>query len=440
VTDRTPTLAGRLLGAAGVEAVYGRPLDRLPVVPVDDGELAALLACAHRRVTGAPAVAHLGDGLLVAPPVRAGAAPRAAGDDPPVVGDDPDAAVGALARLVAGEVAAVRLAVDPGAPGAGVAVPRPAPPDRWPEVPDAVVERLRAAAAPVVLAGPGVVDEGAVAGLHALAAAGSLGVLNTWGAKGVFHWRSRHHLATVGLQAEDFARGGLADADLVVATGLDPAEAPGERWRGLAPVVEVPPAALDPLAERWGRAPAPIALPPLREGLAAVTQEGWAATAAPIPPSLATLHHARVLAGGGLLAADAGVAGYWVARTFGTTELGAVQVPSLRTPGLAAACALVARLARPARPVLAVIDGPVDGATRAVVELGVSLGVAVPLEVWSPDGPALGPEEHERRLAEAVAAPVPVEVGLAVDGRQLARMVEVAGPVVAWGGVPGGGG
>ncbi|HLT68762.1 MAG TPA: hypothetical protein VKZ72_01275, partial [Acidimicrobiales bacterium] len=228
MTDRTPTLVGRLLGAAGVEAVYGRSLGPLAVVPVDDGELAALLACAHRRVTGAPAVAHLGGGLLVAPPVRAGAPRRAAGDDPPVVGDDPEVAVAALAGLVAGEVPAVRLAVDPDAPGGGAPLPRPAAPDRWPEVPDGVVERLGAAAAPVVLAGPGVVDDGAVAGLHALAAGGSLGVLNTWGAKGVFHWRSRHHLATVGLQAEDFARGGLADADLVVATGLDPAEAPGE--------------------------------------------------------------------------------------------------------------------------------------------------------------------------------------------------------------------
>src|SRR4051794_34245217 len=86
--------------------------------------------------------------------------------------------------------------------------------DRWQEPPDDVVAAVGAAAAPVVLAGPGVVYEGAVAGLHALAVAGSTGVLNTWGAKGVFDWRSRHHLATVGLQALDFERGGLAGADL----------------------------------------------------------------------------------------------------------------------------------------------------------------------------------------------------------------------------------
>ena len=107
-----------------------------------------------------------------------------------------------------------------------------APVDGWVEPDDAVLDRLRAAERPMVLAGPGVVLDRAVAGLHALAAAGSLGVLNTWGAKGVFDWRSRHHLATAGLQARDFELGGVADADLVIATGIDPAEgAPDRRPR-----------------------------------------------------------------------------------------------------------------------------------------------------------------------------------------------------------------
>src|SRR5262249_44609558 len=82
--------------------------------------------------------------------------------------------------------------------------------------------------------GPGVVADGAVPGLHALAAAAHVGVLNTWGAKGVFDWRSRHHLATAGLQARDFPLGGMAGADLIVATGLDGREVAEAAWR-LAP-------------------------------------------------------------------------------------------------------------------------------------------------------------------------------------------------------------
>jgi len=76
----------------------------------------------------------------------------------------------------------------------------------------------------VVLAGPGVIDDGALEGLRAFAAAGSLGVANTWGAKGVFAWDSPHHLGTCGLQANDFELLGFGDAGVIVATGLDPDE------------------------------------------------------------------------------------------------------------------------------------------------------------------------------------------------------------------------
>src|SRR5687768_2999894 len=82
--------------------------------------------------------------------------------------------------------------------------PRLVPADeRWVEPTDEVLEQVTAAEAPLVLAGPGVVADGAIPGLQALATAGDLGVVNTWGAKGIFDWRSRHHLATVGLQAND---------------------------------------------------------------------------------------------------------------------------------------------------------------------------------------------------------------------------------------------
>ena len=131
-----------------------------------------------------------------------------------------------------------------------------------------------------------------------------------------------------------------------MAAGVDPAEAGGDAWR-LAPAVEVPPGALDPLSERWSRPAAPIAVPPLRSALATVTQQGWASTASPLAPTLVTRHYGQVFGAGGLVAADPGVAGYWVARTFATTTLGGVWCPptqagpaspwpALRWPGCAA--------------------------------------------------------------------------------------------------------
>lgn len=427
-------LVARTLRAAGVDAVYGRPLAGVRVVPVPADGLATLMAAAHARVHGRPAAVHRGDGTLaVAADALAGGAAGATHAVDSV--DDLLSAVGAVHAAAHGRRRrlALALALDPAAPAPDVVPPPPDPLDRWTPPDDALVAAVGAAARPVVLAGPGVVGAGAVPGLHAVAAAAGLGVLNTWGAKGVFDWRSPHHLATAGLQARDFELGGLADADLIVATGIDPAEAPGQRWRHLAPVVDVAPGALDPLAGRWSRRPAAIAVPPLRAALGRVTQEGWASSATPLAPSLVTHHYAAVVGPGGLVAADPGVAGYWVARTFATTEVGSVHVPaSPGSRGFAVACAVVARLRAPDRPVLAVVDGPADDHVREALDCARRLGADVPVEEWSAGGQPLDTDAHLDRLRRLVLGGTAGVADLATDAGQLDRMVEVAGDVIAW--------
>ncbi len=424
-----PTVGGllrRVLGAAGVDAAYGRPVAGVPVVPAPEAE-ARLLAEAHRIVHGRPAAIIAGDPPLV----------RIAGDDtaPVVVAGASDLV--AIAADAGDWLPPLRLDADPGAPAPALAVPRRPAVDRWVPVDDAVVAAVTAARRPVVLAGPGVVRAGAVPGLHALAAAAQVGVLNTWGAKGVFDWRSRHHLATAGLQARDWVLGGLADADLIVATGMDGSDTADAGWRDLAPVVEVAPGALSPLAERWSRPPQDIAVPPLRAALAAVTQDGWRSDAPPLAPTRVTLEYARVFGAGGLVVAAAGRAGYWVARTFATTELGTVVV--VGSPALAAACAAVARLRRPARPVVAVVDDDPEGlaGVAGVQAAARTLGVAVPAHVWSDAAPPADAAALARSLAEAADADEPWTGHIATDPAQLARMVEAAGQVTAWGGLGG---
>lgn len=369
----SPTLAG-----LGVDAVYGAPLDGVPVIPVPP-DLAPLFADAHRRLTHRPAAVHDGGGAVVDP-------------------------------------------------GTGRPPAPPAPVDGWVEPDAAAVERLRSARSPAVLAGPGVVSAGAVPGLHALAVAGSVGVLNTWGAKGVFDWRSRHHLATVGLQARDFELGGLADADLIVAVGLDPRETLAD-WR-LAPVLELAPGELDPLAERWHRPRTEIAVPPIRAGLAAVTRSGWQVEDAPLPPTRVTQHYSQVLGATGLVAADPGTAGFWVARTFATRGVGGAHVPSdASARGVAIACVTVARLRQPGRPALAVVDD-VGAAERRLLDAAAELGVAVPVEAWAPDGERLGAAAHRTRLERLLREGGIATIG--VDGSQMDEIVAVAGDVVAW--------
>lgn len=423
---RFGALLSRLLSAAGIEAVYGQPVPGLPVVEVRDPAVAPVFAAAHRRVHGVGAAVHH-DGWLLVDGAVLGAGALA------VAVRTPDDLAGLLDRLVAappgGTVVHLdadldAIVVDPGI------VPEVRP--RWIAADPDVLAVLEGATEPVVLAGPGIVHDGAVGGLHAFAAAGGVGVLNTWGAKGVYDWRSRHHWATIGLQELDFELGGLAVADLIVATGLDARESPESRWR-LAPSITVPPGMLDALSEHWVRPRADIAMPVLRDRLGAVAQAGWASSGSPMPPSRVTLSYAEAFGSGGMVAADPGTAGYWVARTFTTTELGGAIVPAeADAHGVAAAAVVIARLARPGRRTLAVVDGPVSEIVMAVLEVGDALGAPVGVEVWDPSGPRLDVDAHRDRLRSLAAVERSIVAPLATDGRQMAQMIDAAGPVVAW--------
>ena len=435
-------LLAQALATAGVAAAYGRPYGGLPVTEVADPQVALLLCHAHRAVHGSPAVAHLGGGRLVVVSRRPALALGAQrGDRSPELSlpaavrviDEAEElfTLGpAVAEAAEGGGLCLQLEVDPGSLIREGAVALPAHADDYPEPEASLVADLSAARHVVVLAGPDVIGRRAVGGLRALAAAGRLGVLNTWGAKGVFHWRSRHHWATVGLQQLDFELGGLPGADVVLAVGLDEEEAPERLWSEF-PHRRVRPELLGPLAERWGVSGPFPDLPPLRERLAAVTQAGWAATGPLLTPSLVTRHYAEVFGRGGLVAADPGTAGFWVARTFATTRPGAALVPGQPVRGWAAACVLVARLSEPWRPALAVVDGPPDDHTRAVREQGMRLGMPIALEAWHEDGEPLGADAHLTRLA-TLAGGRPDVVSLATDGHQLAEMIAVAGPIRAW--------
>jgi hypothetical protein len=383
------TEIARFLRTAGVDACYGAPLPGVAIIPAPP-RVAELLAAAHERVHAARAAVHRGDGIIT---------------------------------IGAGPAAALGVPVDG-------PFPELAPPERWLEPETTVVDALRAASNPMLLAGAGVHFDRAVPGLHALAAAGSLGVVNTFTAKGVFDWRSRHHFATAGLQSRDFSLSGLADADLIVTTGVDADDVRAEEW-WLAPTVAVPPLALDPLADVWSRRRTELVYPELRSMLFPVTQAGWVRAAAPLAPTRVTRAYATTLAGGGIIAADPGTAGYWVARTFTTTQPGVALLPSAGdTHGFAAACAVVARVARPDRPVLAVVDGPERDEVHAVLEWARAIGVEIAVEAWSDDGAALDADAHQSRLGGLVANGGIVT--LATDPAPLDEMVALAGPITAW--------
>jgi hypothetical protein len=299
----------------------------------------------------------------------------------------------------------------------------------WLPVDDGTRAAIDDAPSLLFLVGPGVLHDDAEAGLRTLAAVVSAGVLNTWGAKGVLYWQSRHHLATIGLQRDDYALAGLAEADLVVTSGLDPLESPPSRWHSLAQAtVDVPPRMLAPLAEVVRVRPrADIAMPALRSRLAAATAAGWERTALPASPSSLTRAYPSLVGPTGFVAAEpGGPAGFFVARTLPTEAPRSVFVPASRSAGLDDAVhAAAARV--PERRCLVVADGPVDGRHHTLAE---RTGAVV--AVWDVEAPAQSVDDHLAALEAAFAAGAPRVVLVGYDATQLDAFVDAAGPVVAW--------
>ncbi len=284
---------------------------------------------------------------------------------------------------------------------------------------------------PVVLAGPEVVRARQIEGLRALASAANAPVANTWGAKGVFAWDSPHHMGTCGLQARDFELLGFDTYDVIVATGTDHLESPLERF-ALAPVVDVDPSALGALAAGVTRAPGPIRPNNLYERLAAVAQPGFVDDRVPLHPARAVADLRAALLPGGVVVADPGPAGLWVARTFPTTEPGTVVVPAVAAPGLAAALALVAALRGHAA--IAVTTEPLDRVTLDILELAARLAVGFVVDVWGGGGPVRTAADHLDALHAAHREPGVTIVDVPVDQSRTDALVDAAGPVVAWGG------
>ena len=207
---------------------------------------------------------------------------------------------------------------------------------------------------------------GALEGLRALAAAGNLGVANTWGAKGVFNWDSPHHLGTVGLQADDFELLGFGRRR------HDPRDRgrPARARRGLR--------ASRPSATRTRRPRGPrveygadrprcrrttcTRASPRSRSPATSTTRCRCIRRAPSASSGSALH------AGGLVTATPGVAGLWVARTFPTPALAPgedrrVVVPPKRWAGDAVRPAVAA--ARAGRPTVVVAGGAAAPRTTA---------------------------------------------------------------------------
>jgi hypothetical protein len=234
-----------------------------------------------------------------------------------------------------------------------------------------------------ILVGPGVLAN--LAGVHALADAVGVAVINTWGAKGTFRWDDPRHGGTAGLQEHDFVLAGLADVDLLITSGLDPAEVTRTPWLGRAEVVDVPVDRLDGFAAAWAHEPFVPERPRLYTELAAVVQPLYADPASPA----ARLHAMSTSLGpDAIVLAPPGLLGFWVARTWSTTVPGSVVVPASTEPGLTERLAAAAAARGRSVTLLSPEPAEVPGVEVLVWDGGLAipqalLDVAGPVVAWT---------------------------------------------------------
>ena len=395
----------RRLSELGVRRIWGlrsSELRGLVHVPVEDVDLAVLLADVDGRLGGADGAGRLGAALVAGPILHLSSAPG---------GLAPLQTIGSVEELLDALIdppglrrpgtLALHLDLDLTAPVVGPVGPS-AEPERTPVVTlDPSLAGLRI----VVLAGPGVVRSGSMAALRSASRQLGAPVVATWGARGVESFQSAFDAGVGGLQDRDLELGGLASADVVVTTGLDPDEVPAGVLDSLV-VQDVAPTQLAALCRNWPATSAsePVDRPSIRNALAPVLDPMYEDAGAPLSPARAALHLAGALPDGGVATSSRSPVGFWVARTFPTRFVHSLCVPATDAPGTAIAAALVA--AFDDRVAVAVVDerdGPaVDATSAAVVDLARTLDRSIRVQVWSEDGPSLDADAHVAQVRAAL--------------------------------------
>ncbi|MGB6058870.1 MAG: hypothetical protein WBF71_11440 [Microthrixaceae bacterium] len=418
------------LRALGVSRVYGSALGGLEHIEVEDPDIAVLLADADGRIGHWDGSGRLGAALLDGPILHLSSCPG--GVAPLQTVRSVDELFDALADppgMVLPGTLALHLDLDLDQVVAPEIAARE--PVRRPVM---TLDPSMASLNIVVVVGPGVVRAGSVEGLQALARTSGFGVLNTWGAKGVERWDSPFHFGTVGLQERDMDLAGLPSADVLVLSGVDPEETPLDKFGNLL-IQEVPPTHLGALTSGWTPSRKLPTRPPLYDSIASVVTPMYESDSVPLSGPRAALHLSGALPERGIVVADPGAAGFWIARTLPTSFPGSVCVPATFIAGFAAAAAFVCALEK--RPCLAVsdqIDGPdgIDETSAAVLELAEGVGLPVALQLWGPGGRLESSTSHVEMLASALETQTVRIDEVPVDVEDIEGLEAVAGELIAW--------
>jgi acetolactate synthase-1/2/3 large subunit len=283
---------------------------------------------------------------------------------------------------------------------------RPVPADK---IVDRAFERIRAARAPVILAGNGTIRRRASKQLRRFAELTGIGVLSTFMAKGAISRHDPRCLYTVGLGSRDYGALAIEDADLVITLGYDMVEYHPHLWNpdGKKEVLHIDflPAEIDQdypvgveivgdlahtlwmLNERVEAAGLRFDIPVqarVREQMKAeIEAHDGDATEGSIRPQKALGDLRAVLGPDDVVLSDVGAHKMWVARMYHCDEPNTCLISNgFCSMGFALPGAISAKLVHPDRNVVAVCG---DGGFLMNVhemETAVRLGTNIVVFVW----------------------------------------------------------
>ncbi|MBI3455743.1 MAG: acetolactate synthase large subunit, partial [Candidatus Rokubacteria bacterium] len=297
-------------------------------------------------------------------------------------------------------------------------------------------EVINRAERPLILAGNGVIRGRASEDLQALAERAVIPVVTTFMAKGAIPSDHPLHVMTVGLASGDYERAGFAKADVVVAVGYDPVEYGPAQWNrsGQARIVHLDFTAAEvdayyqPTVEVVADVREALELlaplvaaradrvPPERAG--ADPRRG--ADAFPLLPQRILGDLEAALSPEDLVISDVGAHKLWVAKAYGARLPNTVIISNgFAAMGIGLPGAIAAKLAQPARRVVAVVGDA--GLLMNVQELETArrLGLGFGVVIFNDRGYGVIRWKQQRRFGRAA--------GVDFDNPDFVRLAEAFG-------------
>ena len=270
---------------------------------------------------------------------------------------------------------------------------------------DEAARLISAARAPIILAGNGVVRQGAAQALVRLAEALRIPVANTFMAKGVMPFTNELSLGTIGLKARDLPWFAFEKADVIICVGYDMVEYHANMWNPGADKVIIHidglPAEVDEhyivavgvlgdintslhgIAERaTPQETAPFR--PVRSAIVADRIEYAEDHGFPIKPQKIVWDLREVLAPDDIVISDVGAHKMWMSRMYRAERPNTCIVSNgFAAMGIAVPGAIAAKLARPQNQVVAVTGDAGFMMNSQEIETALRMKTAFVILIWN---------------------------------------------------------